>query len=171
MFGLGEVLHRASSHLHLVSHTVGPFGWPSVKLCRFLFETPTLVPDDYEAGTKLVYDEIDPRATFLSEDRVWEAVGLSRGKRFWNGVFSVLAFREFRGKDFGPTVKWQTWRFFLTRLIHAFLSWTSHVVQLLFPFVIFAALVMVYLRDPSGTNVYCYLHQGTCEFERENYFQ
>ncbi|CAJ1954615.1 unnamed protein product [Cylindrotheca closterium] len=146
--------------------------WTQWEKLLFLFETPTLVPDDYEAGTKIVFDELDTRLTVLSEDRLWDALGVSRGRRFWRGVFDVLAFRGFRGRDFGPTRHWRTWRFFFTRLVHAFLSWTSHMIQLLFPFLTFAALIMVFLEDPrTGENVYCYLHQGDCEFERENYFQ
>lgn len=80
--------------------------------------------------------------------------------RFWLGVFEVVAFRQA-----GKLKQRDNPSFFLPRFLHGILSWISHVVQLLFPFLTLASLVLVYVDDSSGEPLYCVLHQGNCEFE------
>lgn len=131
---------------------------------RFLFPTPTLVPDEYVEGTKIEADDMEVRTSELGRERKG-SVGVSRGQRFRDSYFAALTCREFTGYSYGPSNRLKTWAFFITRLFHAFFSWTSHVVQLLFPFLTLAFLVIVYLRDSNGDDVYCYLHRGICIFE------
>lgn len=141
-------------------------------LYRFLFDTPTLVPDDYEAGRKLVFDDNNALTSILSEKRRRDTVGLSASQRFRRNVFDVLFFREYKGiLDLGLKNQLRTWRFFVTRFLQAIMSWTSYVTQIVFPFVTLGFLACVYAKDANGENVYCYLQQGSCHFERENYFR
>jgi hypothetical protein len=101
----------------------------------------------------------------IIEEKKKDVIGLTRGQRFWRSVLRVLTFKEFTGYSYGPSNRSRTWVFFISRLAHAFFSWTSHAIILLFPFLTFAALVMVFLKDGNGDDVYCYLHRGTCIFE------
>jgi hypothetical protein len=107
---------------------------------------------------------MEVRSSIIEEQKK-DVAGLTRGQRFWRSVYRVLTCKEFTGYSYGPSSSLKTWAFFISRLVHAFFSWTSHVIQLLFPFLTFAALVVVFLKDGNGDDVYCYLHRGTCIFE------
>jgi hypothetical protein len=143
--------------------------WSQWEKLLFIFPTPSLVPDHYTPGSKLLRPEESLYASretlfpIIPTDNVWR----SRRQHFWNRVYRVLTLQEFQ-YTYGPSSISKTCAFYFSRRIYTFSTWISFVFELCFPFVTFGMLVCVYLQV-NGTKAYCVLHLGeSCEFSAGN---
>ena len=131
--------------------------WSHWEHVLFAFPTPSLVPDDYVASTRL--DIMNPSAekpAYTVTKRSCRP-GQSKRVRFTSHVLEVLACGHvFRGvRDFCNMTD-RKCHFLVSRIIHGLVVWISYVVQILFPLLASVALFVVF------TNLYCVLHVGEC---------
>ena len=121
--------------------------------------TPTLVPEDYVPGSKLIVD--DEMGDLSMRNIRKEPVGLTNKKRFWRNVKDVLTMQDFAYMRQHPELYAnKPFWFYFSRLFMTIVLLISYLVQLLFPLVTVLALISVYARLPSsngGDWFYCFL--------------
>eukprot|EP00934_Nitzschia_sp_Nitz4_P006971 Nitzschia sp. Nitz4//scaffold174_size87051//69494//71894//NITZ4_005120-RA/size87051-snap-gene-0.116-mRNA-1//-1//CDS//3329538905//6961//frame0 len=131
--------------------------WSQWEILLFSFPVPKLVPPDFEAGGKI---QVPHNMVGQAAIRRFIEAASGKGLRslFRKHIREVLTCQYF-----AKSVRVGPWWFRFTRSFHSILAWQSYFIQLCFPVITILAIVAVF------TDGYCYLHLGTCEFQKYYY--
>ena len=116
-----------------------------------------MVPESYQRGTKLVLD--DDIGLLAAQRKRRFAPGRTKNERFLFQVRDMLSCRTMV-KDYAAAKVHRPWYVVSTRVFHSLFAWPSYAVQFVFPFIIFASLIVVYMDS-----WYCAVRRGESDDE------
>ena len=133
------------------------YAWSHWEELLFLYPIPTMVPESYQRGTKLVLD--DDIGLLAAQRKRRFAPGRTKNERFLFQVRDMLSCRTMV-KDYAAAKVHRPWYVVSTRVFHSLFAWPSYAVQFVFPFIIFASLIVVYMDS-----WYCAVRRGESDDE------